>query len=317
MYNKKKINLLFEFKNKDYFNLFKKYFFEIKNIFVTFNTHPLTKKNIGFAILKYFYYQFVLYFVCESITVKWIKDAKLKIRKNDKSLKANIFLGGLQEYNEMMFLLNYLTANKHFYDIGANQGSYTILASKVIGSETFSVEPVLKDFKKLEEQIKLNNVNHLVKTYNCGLSDKIGELNFTSNIEGANRVSFKKSQNTCKVHVSTLDSFFKLKKPSLIKIDVEGFEYFILKGGRQFFRSKYCEALIIELNGSGEQFGIKDQNIHQYLLDQDFIVIEFDCIKNKIIKKNNFNSGTNNIYIKKSYFKIIQSQIKINKINYL
>lgn len=217
----------------------------------------------------------------------------------------------------MMFLLYYLTPKKHFYDIGANQGSYTILASKVIGAKTFSFEPVFKDFKKLKEQIKLNKVSHLVKVYNFGLSDKVGFLNFTYNIEGANRVIFKKAQNTHKVHVSTLDNLFKLKTSSLIKIDVEGFEYFILKGGRKFFRSKNCEALIIELNGSGEQFRIKDQDIHQYLLDLHFIVIEFDPITKNMVQKNNFTFGSNNIYIKKSAFKKIQSQVKKCKSNYV
>ena len=291
--------------------------FETINTINTICSHPLNKKKKILALIKYIYLQFVLYFINNTITVNWIKNSKLRIKKTDKSLKANIFLGGLQEYNEMMFLLYCLTAKKHFYDIGANQGSYTILASKVIGSKTFSFEPVFKDFKKLEDQIKLNNVGHLVKAYNFGLSDKVGFLNFTNNIEGANRVTHKKTQNTHKVHVTTLDTLFKLKIFSLIKIDVEGFEYFILKGGRKFFRSKYCEALIIELNGSGEQFGIKDKNIHQYLLDADFIVVAFDPIQKKISQKNNFSYGLNNIYIKKFKLKEIQSQIKKCKINYV
>ena len=302
---------------KKIFFKFKTQTFEIINTIKTICFHPLNKKKKVLALLKYIYLSFILYFINKSITVNWINNSKLKIEKTDKSLKANIFLGGLQEYNEMMFLLYYLTPKKHFYDIGANQGSYTILASKVVGAKTFSFEPVFKDFKKLKKQIKLNKVSHLVKVYNFGLSDKIGVLNFTNNIEGANRVIFKKTQNTNKVYVSTLDTLFKLKISSLIKIDVEGFEYFILKGGRKFFRSKNCEALIIELNGSGQQFRIKDQDIHQYLLDLHFIVIEFDPITKNMVKKNNFTFGSNNIYIKKSAFKKIQSQVRKCKSNYV
>jgi len=196
---------------KKFFFKFQIQTFEIINTIKTICFHPLNKKKKILALLKYIYLQFILYFINKSITVNWINNSKLKIGKNDKSLKANIFLGGLQEYNEMMFLLYYLTPKKQFYDIGANQGSYTILASKVIGAKTFSFEPVFKDFQKLKEQIKLNKVSHLVKVYNFGLSDKIGVLNFTNNIEGANRVTFKKGQNTNKVHVSTLNTFLKLK----------------------------------------------------------------------------------------------------------
>lgn len=80
---------------KKFFFKFKIQTFEIINTINTICFHPLNKKKKVLALLKYIYLQFILYFINKSITVNWINNSKLKIEKTDKSLKANIFLGGV------------------------------------------------------------------------------------------------------------------------------------------------------------------------------------------------------------------------------
>ena len=53
---------------------------------------------------------------------------------------GNIY-AGLHEFIDMIFRLYFLQPDDLFLDIGANVGSYTILASGVCGAETWAFEP--------------------------------------------------------------------------------------------------------------------------------------------------------------------------------
>ena len=58
-----------------------------------------------------------------------------------------------------------------------------------------------------------------------GLSNEEGLMEFTSNLDAVNHVLAKdKNQFTIKVMMQTLDNVLKDQSPTLIKIDVEGFE---------------------------------------------------------------------------------------------
>ena len=54
---------------------------------------------------------------------------------------GNIYTG-LHEFEDMMFLLHLLRPGDIFVDAGANIGSYTVLASAVVGAKSISFEPV-------------------------------------------------------------------------------------------------------------------------------------------------------------------------------
>lgn len=43
-------------------------------------------------------------------------------------------------------------------DVGANAGSFTVLASNVVGSKTIAIEPIPDTFKRLEFNIATNNI---------------------------------------------------------------------------------------------------------------------------------------------------------------
>jgi len=63
-----------------------------------------------------------------------------------------------------------------FIDIGAHYGYFTILAGKLLkpGGSVISIEPNPGCYKRLLENISINNLNGRVTTYNVGLSDNAG-----------------------------------------------------------------------------------------------------------------------------------------------
>jgi hypothetical protein len=78
--------------------------------------------------------------ICDDVTVDWIGGRRLAARRGMTGLTGNIY-AGLHEFADMAFLLHFLRPSDVFADVGANVGSYTILASGVIGCPTVAFEP--------------------------------------------------------------------------------------------------------------------------------------------------------------------------------
>ena len=54
--------------------------------------------------------------------------------------------------------LHVLRKNDLFIDVGSNVGSFTILASKVVGANTIAFEPVHNARERFKKQIELNSI---------------------------------------------------------------------------------------------------------------------------------------------------------------
>jgi FkbM family methyltransferase len=190
----------------------------------------------------------------------------------------NIY-AGLQDFEEMGFLLHVLRNQHLFIDVGANMGTYTVLASAVVGATCIAFEPVPSTFQKLCRNIRLNDVTDLCELHNRGLSSEEGFLVFTSDDGPMNRVvkcNVARPQNSIDVPVTTLNRVVGNRQPALIKIDVEGFELEVLRGGDQVLKSESLLAVIMELNGSGRDYGYEDAAIVAQMLEWGFLAYSYD-----------------------------------------
>lgn len=132
---------------------------------------------------------------------------------------------GLHEFSEMSFLLHVLRKEDLFIDVGANVGSYTILACAAIGGRGYSIEPVSSTYSRLLNNIYLNNINaSRIKCINIGIGNKDGQIRFTAEENTINHVVRQGEQQdkTTLARVTTLDSILKTENPCVLKIDVEG-----------------------------------------------------------------------------------------------
>ena len=203
------------------------------------------------------------------------------------------------EYIDMSFLLHYLNDTDVFFDIGANVGAYTILASGVKGAKSIPFEPVPATFSKLIDQIKINHIDDLVIPRNNGIGDEVGVLRFTDTLNCQNKVSLDQDDNqSTLVEVLTLDDFSNPNDHSFVKIDVEGYEKFVFDGGKDFFSNPNVNALIVELNGSGLDYAINDQDLHSMIISYGFKPVSYDPFQRKIDIMSSYNEGGNTIYIK-------------------
>ena len=198
----------------------------LKFIFI----HPFNSDNKINALINFFKWQLSCLLNPYPIIYNFTENSKLIITKGLAGATGNLYCG-LMEYNEMGFLLHFLRPADTFVDIGANVGSYTILASSQVKANSISIEPLQDTFKKLIDNILINKVEKNVKACNIGLGSEISKIHFTKSLDTINHVATKEEIDTIEVKIDTLDNLLMNEQcPSLIKIDVEGYENEVING---------------------------------------------------------------------------------------
>jgi FkbM family methyltransferase len=260
-------------------------------------THPLNKGQQLNALIRFLKWQLSSKIFPSPIIYRWI-NGSLIIYPGDTGLTGNLYCG-LHEFADMAYLLHVTTAESLLIDIGANVGSYTVLACAVRGARGYCFEPVPLTYERLIDNIKINNLSERVIALNLGLSDREDELVFTADENCMNHVVTSDSNdlttNTVKVKVLPLDKILQSESPSLIKIDVEGFERLVLKGMETTLANESLHSVIMELNGSGSRYGFKEEEILRTMIDYGFLTYTYEPFSRKLKTldgKNNLSGNT-------------------------
>ena len=129
---------------------------------------------------------------------------------------------------DLTVLREHLRPGDVFVDCGANIGVLTLLASKLVGEtgRVFSIEAHPRIARFLRGNVNLNRATNVTVAHTA-LGDHEGEVHFTSRrSDDMNRVA----ESGVKVSLRRLDSLIPPVDIRLLKIDVEGFELFVLRG---------------------------------------------------------------------------------------
>jgi FkbM family methyltransferase len=160
-----------------------------------------------------------------------------KIRFPDK-IQRYIFYFGVWEPAITAFIRASLAPGDKFVDIGANIGYYSCLAAKIVGpcGAVYAIEASPSTYELLLENLKLN-ASENVHTYNNAVFDKEETLrlfkNKESNIGRTNILQELPGGTVEEVGGMRLHQLIDLEtllRVRLIKIDVEGAEWFVVKG---------------------------------------------------------------------------------------
>jgi FkbM family methyltransferase len=214
-----------------------------------------------------------------------VDGTKFFVRAGETGLTQNIYTG-LQDFEDMGFLLHFIRPSDLFVDVGANAGSYTILAGAARRATVYAIEPVPATFERLRKNISLNGLDTRVKCLNIGVGSERGTIRFTSGMDTVNHVLAKgeDEQNSIPVDVLPLDSVLIGETPALIKIDVEGYETPVIAGAKQVLQKESLKGVIMELNGSGARYGWDEANILQAMNDFGFATYRYDPFKRQLEK---------------------------------
>lgn len=146
-------------------------------------------------------------------------------------------------------------------DIGANRGQFTLIANEFTDAKIYAFEPLI------EPSIIFNKIfksSSNVKFFNVAIGDMPGKtcIYISGKDDSSSLLPITELQslifpgtgevNQAVVDMGLLENYIKsheIKTPSLLKIDVQGFEGSVLKGSEkllQFFDYIYCECSFLE-----------------------------------------------------------------------
>ncbi|MEP7340417.1 MAG: FkbM family methyltransferase [Acidobacteriota bacterium] len=161
------------------------------------------------------------------------------------------------EIETRQFLKSILSPGDVFLDVGANVGLFSLIAARCVGAngQVHAFEPVGKTYERLVDNVKVNRLIN-VTCHRLALSDKDGEAVMTIATDGHDAWnslgkpymgdSFDSETIITRTLDSFLDEYSLLNKVKAIKVDVEGWEAYVLAGGMKTLSSAQAPLIIVE-----------------------------------------------------------------------
>lgn len=157
-----------------------------------------------------------------------------------------------------------------FYDIGAHHGYFSLFGSELVREQggVFSFEPAPANVSHLRGVVDLNGLTNVTLVPRA-VSDSDGTADL---FLGDGRNDYRpslfpwKGDDHVAVETITLDRFIESNPaPAVIKIDVEGAEFHVLKGADRLLSGTAPPVVILEIHGAEVR-----ALVEELLLDQDY-----------------------------------------------
>jgi FkbM family methyltransferase len=175
--------------------------------------------------------------------------------------------GGVYEAAAMNLLTQVLKPGDTFVDVGAHVGFFSMMAAALVGpaGRVVAFEPNADNYASLRNNVSLNGYSHVV-CVNSVVGDRDGEAVFFENLDNDgghglwdpglhpfNELS-KARQQARRLPITTLDTALSglgVQSIKAVKIDTEGAEVQVLKGGARCLAAPEIELLVCEDNEFG------------------------------------------------------------------
>jgi len=189
-----------------------------------------------------------------------------------------ILINGTYEHEVFEKLMSFAKKDEVLWDIGAHIGSFSLKALNQPGvSKIYCFEPNPKTFELLKYNKELNNNPDKLNICQIGLGDKNSELAFEPDKEGnSGRSKFSNTdsnRSSLKLAITRVDDLIFEKgftPPTLIKIDVEGFEKYVFMGAERLFSECPPKSIIFEAEHTNQM--LKDEFIARFFEKHGYTV---------------------------------------------
>ena len=177
-----------------------------------------------------------------------------------------------------------MSENSVLWDIGANVGLYSCYCAKQRGCTVYAFEPSVFNLELLARNIYLNGLTQSVTIVPLPLSESLtrSTLNMTNLDWGGALSTFGKGYGhdgeaiqkvfefqTIGLSMTDAVRLLNIPVPDYIKMDVDGIEHLILRGGMDVLLQ--VKEVLIEIN---DQFDEQANDANKYLLEAGFILKE-------------------------------------------
>ncbi|NET09112.1 MAG: FkbM family methyltransferase [Symploca sp. SIO2B6] len=225
----------------------------------------------------------------QSLVVEIPFVGSLRFPRND--YVASLLEEGIFEGPEQAFLWLYLRKGDIFFDCGAHVGLFSAIASKILGDEgkVIGFEPHPDIFRLYNDN--LSNLGHsLFQGFNVGLSEQDGQAQLYLGDERKSAFStFAMDKNpesqefssSIWVQQRSLDTVLRelaIDTVDFAKLDVEGWEYFVLDGAKESIGAGKLPLWMIEFTEENAQVsGKSTKALRQKLEELGYILCYFNA----------------------------------------
>ena len=194
------------------------------------------------------------------------------------ALSATLWLNPADRHSDDDFLNAYLKKGDVVIDVGANIGTYSLQAASVVGDTgrvySFEAHPSIANY--LKKNVELN-CRRNINIFHTALGNHNGWLSFTDK-KSDDQNSVSCGNESLRVPVARLDDALEnelngLATIALLKIDVEGYERFVLEGALKTLGK--CQCVCFEAYEKNFQtYGYATTDIVRFLSEKGFQVVK-------------------------------------------
>jgi len=200
-------------------------------------------------------------------------DFTIPFRKNSLAYVSNPpgsvykFAANSDGFEDLKVIIKILTEGDIFFDIGANFGMYNLSVHDKF-DRTVSIhcfEPEHDAFRRLAQARNINKANWEINKF--ALGEHNGWTRITNTLGGYNHIIQDGSEGDL-IPVMTLDEYLlqsKIQKVKVVKIDVEGFELFVLKGAKAALKNRVFENIIFEVDDHQKRYSVEADDYKKLL----------------------------------------------------
>ncbi|MBA4306969.1 MAG: FkbM family methyltransferase [Sphingopyxis sp.] len=192
------------------------------------------------------------------------------------ALSMTLWLYANERSDDVDIIQSLLKLGGTYVDIGANIGDLVLAGAKAVGPDgkVFAFEAHPRIFGLMSQNLRLNQTPN-IHPVNAACGEDFGWARFSDmRSDDMNQIGHGE------IVVPTIPAQMLLPDEDidLIKIDVEGFEFFVLKGlQKSLGRTRH---LLIEVGDVHfAQFGYRYADIHDLLIAQGFAIFALDKAK--------------------------------------
>jgi len=173
-----------------------------------------------------------------------LRQKGFSLRFYPSAISLNIWQGlsGAAHPSDLEVLFrSYLKPGDTVIDVGANIGYYSLLASVLVGEagHVYAIEAHPRVFRYLQGNLALNKVTNMDARH-VALGDKEGTLRF-SDIKADDMNRVVEDGAGIEVAVRRLDDLkISSNRIAILKVDVEGYEFFVLRGAAGLLKNVEC-----------------------------------------------------------------------------
>jgi FkbM family methyltransferase len=277
--------------------------------------HPMERRGLGkIKFIDVVYKNIFSVLVPEKEDVVSINGYKMVVKTGGKwglgGIGKNLAYVGEYEPQTTEVFKTFIKPNMKVIDVGANQGYFTVLSSKLVGDggKVWAFEPESRNFSILTENININNIKNVIPV-NKAVSNTVGKAQLYVSEWERGESSIRKGVVRTKQRIENIETVILNNEINdsidFLKTDTEGNEFSVLKGATKLLSNKDIK-LVVELFPQSykfAQYGNSDLKKIFDTFDFKYIYI-IDEIGHKLIRidlsDTKYNRYSGNILCSKS-----------------